>query len=61
MSGDDFVRKRQERMDKAWAEFVAERAAALQKEEMPMMKEIDISYRTMSAELVQRARRAVSR
>jgi hypothetical protein len=53
MSGDDF-RKRQERMDKAWAEFVAERAAALQKEEMPMMKEIDISYRTMFAELVQR-------
>ncbi|CDM61721.1 hypothetical protein LPU83_pLPU83d_0350 (plasmid) [Rhizobium favelukesii] len=41
-------------MDKAWAEFVAERAAALQKEEMPMMKEIDISYRTMFAELAQR-------
>jgi hypothetical protein len=49
---------KQERFDNAWAELVA---AALQKEETPMLKEIDISYRTMSAELVQRARRAVSR
>jgi hypothetical protein len=36
---------KQERFDNAWAELVA---AALQKEETPMLKEIDISYRTMS-------------
>lgn len=35
------------------AELVAERAGALDKE-TPMMKEIDISYRTMFAELAQR-------
>ena len=36
------------------AKSVAERTAARQKKETPMLKEIDISYRTMFAELTQR-------
>lgn len=53
MSEDDFISRRKRSFDQVMAELVAERAAALEKE-TPMMKEIDISYRTMFAELAQR-------
>jgi hypothetical protein len=49
------LKERDARFEKAMAEHYAERAARIETEEMPMMKEIDISYRTMFAELVQRS------
>ena len=53
MSDDDFAKRPKGRFER-WMSELAARRAAVEKEEPPMMKEIDIAYRTMFAELVQR-------
>ncbi|MBB4288851.1 hypothetical protein GGE16_000867 [Rhizobium leguminosarum] len=54
MSDEELRQAEKGRFDKAMSELAARRDAAHEKDELPMMKEIDISYRTMFAELAQR-------